>query len=169
MAKISAQKISPCLWFDSNAEEAVNFYVSVFKKSKIKHISHYGKAGSEASKMPEGAVMLISFQIEGQDFMALNGGPVFKISEAISFVVNCKNQKEIDYYWDKLSEGGDENAQICGWLKDKFGVSWQIVPDILGKLMTGKNAQGQERAMAELLKMKKIDAEALEKAYKEKI
>jgi predicted 3-demethylubiquinone-9 3-methyltransferase (glyoxalase superfamily) len=161
------QKITPSLWFDSNAEEAVNYYVSIFKNSSIKRTSHYTKAGQEIHKQKPGSVLTIEFELEGQNFVALNGGPVFKFSEAISFVVNCKTQKEIDFYWDKLSKGGDPSAQQCGWLKDKFGLSWQIVPEILADLMASSDSEKTERAMDAMLKMKKIDIEELEAATSE--
>ncbi|MDD2908021.1 MAG: VOC family protein [Candidatus Gracilibacteria bacterium] len=149
------QKITPFLWFDSNAEEAVNYYLSIFKNSKILEVVKYPKSAEEVSGKKAGTIMTIHFSIEGQEFTAINGGPDFKFNEAISFVVNCKDQIEIDYYWDKLSQGGDEKAQICGWLKDKYGVSWQIVPKIIGKLIKS------EKAMQNLLKMKKIDIKKL--------
>src|SRR3990170_117291 len=129
-------KIAPCLWFDSNAEEAVKFYTSIFKNSKIKQISHYGDAAAQAAGRPKGSVLTIAFDLDGQDFTALNGGPIFKFSEAFSLQVYCENQDELDHYWNKLSEGGDPNAQQCGWLKDKFGVSWQVVPAAVAKMMT---------------------------------
>ena len=122
------QKITPCLWFDNNAEEAVNFYSGIFKDCRIKQISRYGKEGAAISGRPEGSVMTIAFQLEGQDFIALNGGPIFKFNEAVSFQVFCDTQDEVDYYWDNLTKGGDEKAQQCGWLKDKYGASWQVVP-----------------------------------------
>jgi predicted 3-demethylubiquinone-9 3-methyltransferase (glyoxalase superfamily) len=122
------QKISPCLWFDDNAEEAVQFYLSIFQNSKVGNVTHYGKEGFEIHKKKEGSVMTIDFEIEGQKFLALNGGPIFKFNEAISFQIYCETQDDVDYYWDKLTEGSDKNAQVCGWLKDKFGVSWQVVP-----------------------------------------
>jgi predicted 3-demethylubiquinone-9 3-methyltransferase (glyoxalase superfamily) len=125
------QKISPFLWFDNQAEEAANFYTSTFKNSRILNVTHYDEAGAKASGRKVGEVMTVAFQIEGQDFTAINGGPIFKFTEAISFVVNCETQEEIDMLWNKLSEGGDENAQQCGWLKDKYGLSWQIVPTAL--------------------------------------
>lgn len=160
------QKITPFLWFDDNAEEAVNFYTSVFKNSKIGTVARYDEAGAQASGRPKGSVMTASFQLNGQDFIALNGGPHFKFSEAISFVVNCETQEEVDYYWEKLSEGGDEKAQMCGWLKDKFGLSWQIVPTVLGKLLSDQDAKKSQRVMQAMLQMKKIDIAGLEKAYK---
>ena len=158
------QKITPNLWFDQQAEEAANFYVSIFKNAAIGRISRYGKEGFEIHKMPEGTVMVIEFELEGQKFTGLNGGPIFKFSEAISFIVNCDNQKELDYYWEKLSAGGDPKSQQCGWLKDQFGLSWQIVPDILPKLLSDPDAAKAQRAMKAMLQMKKIDIKALEEA-----
>ncbi|MGH2395452.1 MAG: VOC family protein [bacterium] len=160
------QKITPCLWFDSNAEEAVKFYTSIFKKSKIRKIARYGEEGYEIHGRPAGSVMTIEFELNGQTFTALNGGPVFKFNEAISFQVSCKSQKEIDYYWAKLSKGGDEKAQQCGWLKDKFGVSWQIVPTVLGEMLKGKDAKVSDRVMKALLQMKKLDIKRLKQAYR---
>ncbi len=159
------QKITPCLWFDSNAEEAVKFYASIFKNSKIGKISRYGKEGYEIHGKPEGTVLTVEFELNGQTFTALNGGPTFKFNEAISFQVHCKSQKEVDYYWDKLSKGGDEKAQQCGWLKDKYGLSWQIVPIVLGKMLQDKNAEKSERVMKALLQMKKLDIKTLQQAY----
>ncbi len=159
------QKITPCLWFDSQAEEAVHFYTSIFKNSKIGSVARYGEAGAKASGRPKGTVMIITFQLEGQEFMALNGGPIFKFTEAISFIVNCKTQKEVDRLWEKLSEGGDEQAQQCGWLKDKYGVSWQIVPSVLGKMIQDKDPEKAERVMKAMLPMKKIDIKTLKQAY----
>jgi predicted 3-demethylubiquinone-9 3-methyltransferase (glyoxalase superfamily) len=159
------QKITPCLWFDNQAEEAVKFYVSILKNSKIGSIARYGEAGAEVSGRPKGSVMTVTFQSEGQEFMALNGGPVFKFNEAISFIVNCKTQEEVDRLWEKLSEGGDEKAQQCGWLKDKYGVSWQIVPTVLGKMLQDKDPKKSEKVMKALLQMKKIDIKGLKQAY----
>ena len=156
------QKITPMLWFDTQAEEAARFYVSIFDDSKLGTITHYGAAGAEASGRPKGSVMTVEFEIEGQKFVGLNGGPQFKFSEAISFVVNCKNQKEIDTLWAKLTAGGGAPS-VCGWLKDKFGLSWQIVPAKFWDLMEGDPARG-ERVMAALMQMTKIDLETLEKA-----
>jgi predicted 3-demethylubiquinone-9 3-methyltransferase (glyoxalase superfamily) len=156
------QRITPFLWFDNNAEEAVNFYTSIFKGSKIKSVSRYGEAGPG----PKGSVMVMNFELEGQEFMALNGGPQFKFTEAISLVVNCKNQEEVDDYWDKLSEGGQE-AQ-CGWLKDKFGLSWQVVPTALGELMQDKDPAVRERVMKAMLQMVKMDIDGLKRAAKAK-
>lgn len=158
------QKITSNLWFDRQAEEAAKFYTSVFKNSKIGKVTHYGKEGQEIHGMPEGTVMTVEFWLEGQQFIGLNGGPHFKFSEAISFIVNCENQEEVDYYWDKLREGGDEKAQMCGWLKDKFGLSWQIVPAILPKLFTDSNAEKSQRVMKVMLQMKKLDIAKLEEA-----
>jgi predicted 3-demethylubiquinone-9 3-methyltransferase (glyoxalase superfamily) len=157
--KIISQKINPCLWFDQNAEEAANFYVSIFKNSSIKKINRYGKN----APMPEGTALVVSFQLDGQTFQALNGGPMFKFSEAVSFVVNCETQQEIDEFWTKLSAGGQE--QQCGWLKDKFGLSWQIVPARLGEMMESKDAARAGRVMQKLMKMRKLDLHVLEEAY----
>lgn len=159
------QRIIPCLWFDSNAEEAVKFYTSVFKKSKIRKIARYGEEGYEIHGRPAGSVMTIEFELNGQTFTALNGGPVFTFNEAISFQVSCKSQKEVDYYWEKLSKGGDVKAQQCGWLKDKYGVSWQIVPSVLGEMLKGKDAKVSDRVMKALLQMKKLDIKKLKQAY----
>ena len=157
------QKITPCLWFDKNAEEAAKFYTSVFKKSKIKVIARYGDAGAAASGIPKGTAMTVSFQLFGQDFLALNGGPHFTFSPAISFIVNCLTQKEVDELWAKLSKDGKTNQ--CGWLTDKFGVSWQIVPTILGELLQSKDSKKSERVMQAMLKMTKIDIKALKQAH----
>src|SRR5437016_14438611 len=153
------QKVTPLLWFDTNAEAAAEFYVSIFKNSKILNVSRYGDAGPG----PKGSVMVVNFQLAGQEFTALNGGPLFKFSEAFSFVVNCENQQEVDEYWSKLTSGGGQESQ-CGWLKDKFGFSWQIVPTALGKLMSDKDPQKANRVMEALLKMKKLDIATLEAA-----
>ena len=156
------QKITPMLWFDKEAEDAARFYTSIFKNSKIRTITHYGDAASEAAGRPKGSVMTVAFEIEGQEFVGLNGGPQFKFSEAISFVVNCRTQKEIDELWAKLTAGGGEPGP-CGWLKDKFGLSWQIVPAVLNELMKG-GAKKSERVMAALMKMGKLDIATLERA-----
>lgn len=158
------QKIISNLWFDSQAEEAVKYYVSIFKNSKTGKISRYGKEGFEFHGKPEGTAMTIEFELEGQTFLALNGGPQFKFNEAISFIVNCDTQEELDYYWEKLGAGGDPNAQVCGWLKDKYGLSWQIVPTILGDMVTGQDAAKSGRIMNAMLTMKKLDIEALKNA-----
>jgi len=154
------QKITTCLWFDNQAEEAVNFYTSVFKNSKIGGSARYDEAVAKASGRPKGSVMTMTFELEGREFMTINGGPLFKFNEAISLVVNCKDQEEVDYYWDKLTSGGGQES-MCGWLKDKFGLSWQIVPAELGKLMQSKEPGKPQRVMAALLKMKKLDIDAL--------
>ncbi|OGU30543.1 MAG: hypothetical protein A2057_12615 [Ignavibacteria bacterium GWA2_35_9] len=158
------QKITPFLWFDTQAEEAVNFYSSLFKDSKVGNASRYDEAGAAASGRPEGSVMTVSFQLNGQEFTAINGGPHFKFTEAISFVVNCENQEEVDYYWEKLS--AVPQSEMCGWLKDKYGLSWQIVPTVLSKLLTDKDAKKSQRVMQAMLQMKKIEIADLEKAYK---
>jgi predicted 3-demethylubiquinone-9 3-methyltransferase (glyoxalase superfamily) len=156
------QRFTNCLWFDDNAEEAVRFYTSVFDNSKIVTTTHYSREAATVSGRPEGSVMVIAFQLDGQDFSALNGGPIFKFNEAMSIVVNCETQEEIDRYWKRLGEGGDEKAQQCGWLKDRFGVSWQVVPRLVHELMADPaKAPG---AMKAILKMKKIDLEALRKS-----
>lgn len=162
------QKITPNLWFDQNAEEAVNFYVNVFPNSSIGAVTRFGHAGHDIHKMEAGTVMTIDFEIEGQQFVALNGGPVFQFSEAISFIVNCGTQEEIDYYWNALSEGSDPAAQQCGWLKDQFGLSWQIVPSNMQQLQLEADEEGRERLITAMLGMKKLDMAALEKAAKEK-
>jgi len=153
------QKISPFLWFDGNAEEAADFYVSLFKGSKILNIARYGEAGPG----PAGAVMVVNFQIEGQDFIALNGGPLFKFTEAISFVINCQTQEEVDHYWNRLTAGGGQESQ-CGWLKDKYGLSWQVTPTILGELLADKDQKKAQRVMQAMLQMKKMDIAALQRA-----
>lgn len=163
--KIVAHKITTNLWFDKHAEEAVKFYTSVFKNSKTGRSTRYGKAGQEVHGMAEGTIMTLEFELEGQEFVALNAGPHFKFSEAISFIVNCDTQEELDYYWGKLSEGGDEKAQACGWLKDQFGVSWQIVPRVLSDMMQDKDAAKAGKVMGAMLQMKKLDIAGLEKAY----
>jgi predicted 3-demethylubiquinone-9 3-methyltransferase (glyoxalase superfamily) len=158
------QRITPCLWFDNEAEEAARFYTSIFKNSKIGHISRYGKEGFEIHGRPEGTVMVVEFELNGQTFTAMNGGPVFKFNEAISLQVFCDTQQELDAYWEKLSVGGDPSAQQCGWLKDKYGLSWQIVPAILPALMTRADAATSDRIMKALLPMKKLDIAQLQQA-----
>jgi predicted 3-demethylubiquinone-9 3-methyltransferase (glyoxalase superfamily) len=160
----TVQRISPCLWFDSEGEDAARFYTGIFKNSRIKTITRYGKGGFEAHHRPAGSVMVVVFELEGQEFTALNGGPVFKFNEAVSFQVNCETQKEIDYHWEKLSAGGDPKAQQCGWLKDKYGLSWQIVPTIMMELFKDENSAKAQRAMEAMLPMKKLDIAALKKA-----
>jgi len=159
------QKINPCLWFDNQAEEAAKFYVSVFEGSKIGRISRYGEAGKETHKKPAGSVMTVEFELDGHPFTALNGGPDFKFNEAISFMVHCETQAQIDYFWEKLGAGGDPAAQVCGWLKDRFGVSWQITPAEMGAWMADPDRAKAERTMTALLTMKKLDLAALKKAH----
>jgi predicted 3-demethylubiquinone-9 3-methyltransferase (glyoxalase superfamily) len=156
------QKITPCLWFDSQAEEAVKFYVSLFRNSKVGKVTRYGDAGSQAAGQPKGSVMTVSFQLEGQDFTALNGGPHFKFSEAISLVVNCETQQEVDDLWERLSKGGE--VLDCGWVKDKYGLAWQIVPTVLFELMVDKDPAKTERVMQAMLGMKKLDIRELKRA-----
>jgi predicted 3-demethylubiquinone-9 3-methyltransferase (glyoxalase superfamily) len=165
MTSIQKDKIVTNLWFDDQAEEAARYYTSIFENSKMGKISRYGKEGQEITKKSPGSVMLVEFWIEDQKFTALNGGPLFKFNESISLVVNCETQQEIDRYWDKLSAGGDKNAQQCGWLKDKYGLSWQIVPTIMGDLLTDLAKEKSERVMKALLQMKKLDIAALKKAF----
>ena len=162
------QKITPCLWFDDKAEEAAKFYASIFKNSKIGDVTHYRKEGYEIHGKEEGSVLTADFEIEEQKFVALNGGPIFKFNEAISFQVHCDTQEEVDYYWEKLSEGGDEKAQQCGWLKDKYGVSWQIVPIVLIKMLKDKDTEKSERVMKAMLQMHKLDINILKQAYEGK-
>jgi predicted 3-demethylubiquinone-9 3-methyltransferase (glyoxalase superfamily) len=159
------QRITPCLWFDDQAEEAAKFYTAIFKNSKIGSITRYGKAGYEVHGRPAGTVMAVAFELDGQAFTALNGGLVFTFNEAISFQVRCETQKELDYYWEKLSEGGDRNAQQCGWLKDKYGASWQVIPNVLLEMLADADAEKSQRVMEAMLQMKKIDIEKLQRAY----
>ncbi|MES2069799.1 MAG: VOC family protein [Pseudomonadota bacterium] len=161
----SLQKITPCLWFDDQAEEAAKFYTGIFPNSKIGRISRYSEVGHELHGRPAGSVMVVAFELDGQSFTALNGGPVFKFNEAISFQVNCETQEEVDFFWQKLSAGGDEKAQQCGWLKDKYGASWQIVPSILPELLADGASEQSKRAMQALLQMKKLDIAQLKRAY----
>lgn len=159
--------ITPCLWFDNQAEEAANFYVSVFDNSKIDTISRYTEAGQEIHGRQPGTVMTVAFEIDGQPFTALNGGPMFKFTEAISFQIDCQSQAEVDHFWEKLSEGGDEAAQQCGWLKDKFGVSWQVIPTALIEMLKDKDAAKVIRVTNAMLQMKKLDVAALKNAYEQ--
>jgi predicted 3-demethylubiquinone-9 3-methyltransferase (glyoxalase superfamily) len=152
------QNITPCLWFDNEAEDAASFYVSVFEDSQILDTTHYGEAGPG----PEGTVLTVSFRLRGQEFMALNGGPDFKFNEAVSFQVSCESQEEVDRFWDTLSDGGEESQ--CGWLKDRFGLSWQVIPTALPKLLSDPDAQKSQRAMEAMLQMRKIDIDALTRA-----
>ena len=155
--------LTTCLWFDTEAEEAANFYCSVFTNSKIGMISRYGKSGQDVHRKPPGSVMVAAFEIEGQKFIALNGGPQFKFSEAVSFQVHCDTQAEIDHFWDKLAEGGQPGR--CGWLKDKYGVSWQIIPTMLPEIMGGSDTEKSQRAMSAFMQMSKFDIEKLRQAY----
>jgi predicted 3-demethylubiquinone-9 3-methyltransferase (glyoxalase superfamily) len=157
------QKITPFLWFDDKAEEAANLYVSLFKNSKITGATRYDEKAAEASGRPKGTVMTIEFQLEGQEFVALNGGPHFKFTEAVSFVVSCETQEEVDKFWEELSEGGQESQ--CGWLKDRYGLSWQIVPTVLSKMLRDKDPARAKRVMEAMLKMRKLDIQALKQAY----
>jgi predicted 3-demethylubiquinone-9 3-methyltransferase (glyoxalase superfamily) len=157
-------KISPCLWFDHQAEDAARFYTSVFKDSRIVAISRYPDTGQEIHGKPAGSVMVVAFELHGQAYTALNGGPHFKFNEAISLQIECEDQEEVDYYWEKLSEGGEPNAQQCGWLKDKFGLSWQVVPKMLNMLMTDPDPGKMRRAFAAMLQMKKLNVAELENA-----
>jgi predicted 3-demethylubiquinone-9 3-methyltransferase (glyoxalase superfamily) len=159
------QKIAPCLWFDNQAEEAARFYTGIFKNSKIASITRYGEAGREIHGRPAGSVMTAAFELDGQPFTALNGGPLFKFNEAISLQVFCANQEEVDHYWDKLSAGGDKKAQQCGWLKDKYGVSWQVVPTVLLEMVSDPNSKKSQHAFEAMLQMKKLDIDKLQRAY----
>jgi predicted 3-demethylubiquinone-9 3-methyltransferase (glyoxalase superfamily) len=156
---MTQQKITPFLWFDDQAEEAANFYTSIFDNSQVGMVTRYGKAGPR----PEGMAMTVSFKLQGQEFVALNGGPEFKFNEAISFQVSCESQEEVDYFWDKLSNGGEEGP--CGWLKDKYGVSWQITPTALAEMLSDPDPEKSQRVMKAMLQMKKIDIETLKRAY----
>jgi predicted 3-demethylubiquinone-9 3-methyltransferase (glyoxalase superfamily) len=160
------QPIHPCLWFDNEAEEAASFYVSVFRKSKILHVARYPAAGQEVHGRAAGSVMTVEFVLNGTTFMALNGGPLFKFSEAISFQVMCRTQEEIDYYWEKLGAGRDPKARQCGWLKDKFGLSWQVVPTEMEKFFRDSKSKATERAFGAMMQMKKIDIAELRRAFK---
>ena len=157
-------KITPFLWFDTQAEEAANFYVSIFKNSRIKGLARYDTEAAQASGQPKGSVMTVQFELDGQDFVALNGGPTFKFTEAISLVVNCESQAEIDHFWQKLSAGGGQEVE-CGWLKDRFGLSWQVVPADLEEMIQDKDPEKPKRVMAAVMKMKKLDMAELRKAY----
>lgn len=158
-------RISHCLWFDDQAEEAANFYVSIFKNGKVGKISRYGEEGHEIHGKPAGSVMAVEFELEGQKYLALNGGPQFKFNESFSIVVNCETQEEVDYFWKKLTDGGKEGH--CGWLKDKYGVSWQVVPTILGKMLSDSDHKKSQRVTKAFLQMKKFDIETLKRAYQQ--
>lgn len=159
------QKIAPCLWFDQQAEDAAHFYTSIFSNSRIVNTTHYGEAGHEIHGQPAGRVLTVEFELDGQSFTALNGGPIFHFSEAISLQIFCEDQAEIDYFWEKLSAGGDQNAQQCGWLKDKFGLSWQVTPAEMSELLSSGDDEKSERVMTALLQMKKLDIAQLKQAY----
>jgi predicted 3-demethylubiquinone-9 3-methyltransferase (glyoxalase superfamily) len=159
------QKITPCLWFEKQAEDAAKFYVSIFKNSGIETVTRYGKEGFERHRQPQGTVQTVTFRLEGQTFTALNGGPKYTLSPAVSFVVHCESQAEVDYFWDKLGAGGDPTWQVCGWLRDKFGLSWQVVPEALFSMITDKDASKSGRVMAALMQMKKLDLPTLQRAY----
>jgi predicted 3-demethylubiquinone-9 3-methyltransferase (glyoxalase superfamily) len=162
---IAAQSITPCLWFDTQAEEAARYYTSIFKDSRIGTISRYSDAGHEVHGRSAGSVMTVEFELNGQPFTALNGGPHFKFNEAVSFQIMCRTQEEVDHYWNQLSQGGDPNAQQCGWLKDKYGLSWQVVPVVLLEMMTDPDREKSDRAMEAMLQMKKLDIAGLERAF----
>jgi predicted 3-demethylubiquinone-9 3-methyltransferase (glyoxalase superfamily) len=161
----SKARITPFLWFDNQAEQAARYYVRIFKNSKIRKIARYGEAGREQHGQKPGSVMIVEFELDGTPFTALNGGPIFKFNEAVSLQVRCKDQKEVDYYWKKLGAGGDPAAQVCGWLKDKYGLSWQIVPDAVQKLLGDYKSPKSQRAFAVMMAQKKPDIAALQKAY----
>lgn len=158
------KKLQTCLWFDGKAEEAAKFYLSVFENGKINSINHYGKAGKENHGQEEGSVMTVDFEMNGMHFLGLNGGPIFKFNESVSFMIMCKDQKEVDYYWDKLTSDGGEESQ-CGWCKDKYGLSWQVVPEVLMKMQQSPDQAKRDRVMTAFMKMKKYDIETLEKAF----
>jgi predicted 3-demethylubiquinone-9 3-methyltransferase (glyoxalase superfamily) len=158
-------RITPCLWFDDQAEEAAKFYTAIFKNSEIMSTSRYGEAGQEIHGKPPGTVLAVAFELDGQKFTALNAGPAFKFTEAVSFQIDCATQEEVDYYWEKLSAGGDASAQQCGWLKDKYGLSWQVVPTILPRMLADADARKSQRVMMAMLQMKKISINELERAY----
>jgi predicted 3-demethylubiquinone-9 3-methyltransferase (glyoxalase superfamily) len=159
------QRITPCLWFDHQAEEAANYYVGIFPNSRITATTRYPSAGQEIHQQKAGSVMVVAFELDGHTFTALNGGPLFTFNEAVSLQVNCDSQKEIDYYWDKLGAGGDPKAQQCGWLKDRYGLSWQVVPRGMEEMLKSPESAGANRAMGAMMQMKKIDMAALERAF----
>lgn len=159
-------KITPCLWFDGQAEEAASFYTALFPRSKITGLSRYGEARQEIHGQPPGTIMAVAFELDGQPFTALNGGPRFKFNEAISFQIGCETQDEVDYFWQQLSAGGDDSAQACGWLKDRYGVSWQVIPTALSAMIANPDAEKSQSVMQTLLRMKKLDLSELQRAYK---
>ena len=165
---VAVQPITPCLWFDNQAEEAARYYTGIFKDSRIGAISRYGEAGREVHGQKPGSVMTVEFELNGQPFTALNGGPVFKFTEAISFQIMCKTQDEVDHYWNTLKAGGDPEAQQCGWVKDKYGLSWQVVPTVLVEMMSDPDKEKSGRVMEAMLRMKKLDIAALQQAYEGK-
>lgn len=158
-------RIVPCLWFADQAEQAAAFYTSIFKNSRIINTTRYGSAGVEIHGRPAGSVMTVDFELDGQRFTALNGGPIFTFNEAVSFQIMCETQAEVDLYWEKLSDGGDPNAQQCGWLKDRFGLSWQVVPEGMDQMLGDPESEAASRAMTAMLQMKKLDIHALRRAY----
>jgi predicted 3-demethylubiquinone-9 3-methyltransferase (glyoxalase superfamily) len=160
-----SQRITPCLWFDHQAEEAANYYVGIFPNSRVTAVTRYPNAGQEVHHQKAGSVMVVAFELDGQSFTALNGGPIFTFNEAVSLQVNCKTQDEIDYYWNKLGAGGDPKAQQCGWLKDRYGLSWQVAPQGMETMLKDAASAGANRAMSAMMNMKKIDMEALERAF----
>jgi predicted 3-demethylubiquinone-9 3-methyltransferase (glyoxalase superfamily) len=160
-----ARAITPCLWFDNQAEEAAAFYTAIFSRSRVGRITRYGREGFEIHGRPEGSVMTVEFELDGLAFTALNGGPVFRFNEAVSFQVQCETQAEVDYYWERLAEGSDETAQQCGWLKDRFGLSWQVFPRVLTEWLGDPGSEKSQRTMKAMLQMKKIDLETLRQAY----
>ena len=164
MARVR-QRITPCLWFADEAEEAARYYTGIFPNSRITMITRYGSAGHEVHGRPAGSVMVVTFELDGQTFTALNGGPHFKFTEAISLQVNCDTQREIDFYWEKLGAGGDPKAQQCGWLKDRYGLSWQVVPADMDEMFEDERSPGAQRAMEAMLRMKKLDIAELRRAY----
>ena len=160
-----APRIRPCLWCDDQGEEAANFYVGIFPNSRVVHVLRYSEAGFEIHQRPAGSVMTVVFDLDGQRFTALNGGPMFTFNEAVSLEVHCATQEEVDYYWERLGAGGDPNAQQCGWLKDRFGVSWQVIPEGMDEMMADPHSPATQRAMTAMLQMKKLDIHALQRAY----
>ena len=159
------QRLTPCLWFDDQAEEAAKFYAAIFPNSKIVSMSRYSEAGQDIHRKKPGSVMTVEFELNGQTFTALNGGPLFKFNEAISFQIHCETQAEIDHYWEKLGAGGDPKAQQCGWLKDKFGVSWQVVPRGMAEMLKDSASEGAKRAMGAVMKMKKLEIAEIQRAF----
>ncbi|MGE5096617.1 MAG: VOC family protein [Betaproteobacteria bacterium] len=162
---MKVQRIRPCLWFDHQAEEAANFYVGIFPESRIVKIARYGEAGHDIHGRAAGSVMTVDFELDGQRFLALNGGPLFKFNEAVSLMVYCSDQEEVDFYWERLAAGGDPAAQQCGWLKDRYGLSWQVVPEPMLEMVSDPASAASQRAFAAMMQMKKLDLRALKKAY----